>query len=132
MNICERCNKKYGYSHKCITLEELKERIKLRDKERDKNPARKLKKSEYRKSHPEIIAKISKRWNDNNKEKRSAHRIAYRALLSGKIIKQPCKDCGRTDDVEMHHMDYSKPLDVIFVCPTHHKKYDDIRKESTK
>ncbi len=31
-----------------------------------------------------------------------------------------CSDCGETK-VEAHHEDYSKPLDVEWLCKKHHK-----------
>jgi hypothetical protein len=29
--------------------------------------------------------------------------------------------CGTQDRVQAHHEDYSRPLDVVWLCPTHHK-----------
>lgn len=40
-------------------------------------------------------------------------------IKRGKIIKQPCKICGDLN-VQAHHNDYSKPLEVEWLCPTHH------------
>ena len=37
----------------------------------------------------------------------------------GKVIKSPCSICG-CEKVEAHHHDYSKPLDVIWLCRKHH------------
>lgn len=39
-------------------------------------------------------------------------------LKRGKIIRQPCRDCGA--EAQMHHPDYSKPLEVIWLCREHH------------
>ena len=52
-------------------------------------------------------------------EKRRAHTIARRAILAGILIPQPCDRCGTTS-VDAHHDDYSKPLDVIWLCRAHH------------
>lgn len=41
------------------------------------------------------------------------------AIASGKLIKQPCTVCGDTK-VQAHHTDYSKPLDVTWLCIKHH------------
>jgi len=40
-------------------------------------------------------------------------------ILAGRLKKLPCKMCG-TEDVDAHHEDYSKPLDVLFLCKSHH------------
>lgn len=40
-------------------------------------------------------------------------------LRRGHLIPEPCAHCGE-DLVEMHHPDYSKPLEVIWLCrPCH-------------
>lgn len=44
-----------------------------------------------------------------------------RAVKSGRLVKQPCEVCGLTA-VQAHHDDYSKPLDVRWLCITHHAK----------
>ena len=50
---------------------------------------------------------------------RSAHKAVHRAILRGALIRQPCEVCGRKD-THGHHDDYSKPLDVRWLCPPHH------------
>lgn len=37
----------------------------------------------------------------------------------GKLLPQPCEDCGAAD-VEKHHDDYSKPLAVVYLCRACH------------
>ena len=39
-------------------------------------------------------------------------------LGKGRIVKQPCR-CG-AENVQAHHPDYSKPLDVVWLCPGCH------------
>ena len=41
------------------------------------------------------------------------------AIQSGKLIRLPCVQCGCIKS-EGHHHDYSKPLDVIWLCKKHH------------
>lgn len=36
----------------------------------------------------------------------------------GKVAKKPCRECGQP--AQAHHADYSKPLDVIWLCRKHH------------
>lgn len=99
--------------------------LKVRDK------ARYLKEREYRlernkiymssekgkQSHKESV----KKWQDNNREKRAAHVILGNAVKYKKIVKQPCTVCGELK-VEAHHDDYSKPLDVVWLCVKHHNQ----------
>lgn len=55
----------------------------------------------------------------NKIKARKLYRIA---LNKGKLIKKPCKVCG-TDNVEGHHIDYSKPLEVMWLCRKHHRQW---------
>ncbi len=45
---------------------------------------------------------------------------AQRAIKSGRLVRQPCRDCGSVK-VHAHHEDYNKPLDVVWLCETHHR-----------
>lgn len=42
-----------------------------------------------------------------------------RALKSGRLVQQPCEVCGKEKSVA-HHEDYTKPLDVKWLCTLHH------------
>jgi hypothetical protein len=39
-------------------------------------------------------------------------------LKRGKITQKPCEVCGEL--AQMHHDDYSRPLDVRWLCREHH------------
>lgn len=41
-------------------------------------------------------------------------------IKRGKIIPQPCSICNSLDNIEAHHEDYTKPLEVIWLCREHH------------
>ena len=43
------------------------------------------------------------------------------ALRDGVLKKGKCRDCGSAE-VEAHHPDYSKPLEVIWFCRKHHRQ----------
>jgi hypothetical protein len=57
-------------------------------------------------------------------EKYKARDILHKAVVSGKVVPMPCEDCG-AQRVEGHHKDYSKPLDVAWLCIEHHRYYHD-------
>ncbi len=48
-----------------------------------------------------------------------ARSYAYTYFKRGKLIRQPCEMCG-SEESQMHHSDYSKPLDVRWFCRVHH------------
>lgn len=54
-------------------------------------------------------------------EKFNAQQTLNRNVRLGRIAKMPCAFCG-AEKVHGHHPDYSKPLEVIWVCPIHHKQ----------
>jgi hypothetical protein len=58
-----------------------------------------------------------------HKDKHNARKIFSYELRMGRIKRQPCKICG-DEKSEGHHEDYSKPLDVIWLCREHHIEAD--------
>lgn len=53
-------------------------------------------------------------------EQRETARLNFRsAVLKGSIIPKPCAVCGDSKS-EGHHFDYTRPLEVIWLCKTHH------------
>lgn len=56
---------------------------------------------------------------ERNPEKRVAHIKTGNAIRDGILVRQPCEVCGAAR-VEAHHDDYSRPLDVRWLCTKHH------------
>lgn len=50
-----------------------------------------------------------------------AKKALQSAVYSGKIQRLPCEKCGNPN-THAHHHDYSKPLEVRWLCALHHKK----------
>lgn len=56
------------------------------------------------------------------KKYNSKNLIRTKAWIAARCIElRPCGTCGATPS-HKHHPDPSKPLDVEFLCPSHHKK----------
>jgi len=55
----------------------------------------------------------------------AAHDAVAAAIKKGFLERQPCQMCGTTNHVHAHHDDYSKPLDVMWLCPVHHRARHD-------
>jgi hypothetical protein len=49
---------------------------------------------------------------------RYAYCVVRQALRLGVIQREPCAMCGR--EAVAHHPDYSKPLDIQWLCQSHH------------
>lgn len=54
--------------------------------------------------------------------KKRAQAAARYAIKSGRLQRLPCEVCGVTP-TEAHHDDYSQPLNVRWLCPTHHREH---------
>ena len=52
-----------------------------------------------------------------------AAQVVTRARASGRLIPQPCEECGEPETVHAHHDDYSQPIDVRWLCPKHHREW---------
>ena len=78
-----------------------------------------------RKSRPERKAQQSarvRRMRENRPERERARYLTSNAIRDGRLVRQPCEVCGATE-VEAHHDDYSKPLDVRWLCFTCHRAH---------
>jgi hypothetical protein len=67
-------------------------------------------------------------WTLRNPEKCKAQSELKYAVRTGRITKDPCEVCGATDLVHGHHEDYSRPLEVLWLCPTHHAELHRLRR----
>lgn len=60
-------------------------------------------------------------------EKAAAHLAVKVAKRRGELVPQPCETCG-VARAHAHHEDYSKPLDVRWLCrPCHHAEHGGFR-----
>lgn len=85
-------------------------RVKLRNYNRNYNRV-------YRKNNGYANEKKS---NKKFPEKVKARELARYAIRIGLIKRDRCEFCKNTK-VHAHHDDYSKPLEVRWLCPVHHK-----------
>ena len=107
LNICKSCVKlrvrKHRFSH---------DHVREYDKRRyQDDPKRKRKMSEN-----------AKLWRIKNPDGYRAHYLVSNAIRDGRLKKMPCEICGDPKG-HAHHEDYSKPLEVSWLCPTHHQRH---------
>ncbi len=89
-------NKKDGYGYRCKQCDSLRVRKRTDNTKHQNN------------------------WKLKNPIAYKAHRAVRTALANGFIVKTVCIVCGNKS--EAHHADYSRPLDVVWLCRKHHKE----------
>lgn len=66
-----------------------------------------------------------------NPEKKAAHTAVSNAVRDGRIVKMPCAFCGCDTNLEAHHHDYDKPLDVTWLCRPCHRRFHALERMAT-
>lgn len=64
-----------------------------------------------------VYGRKRKEWDDKLK----ARTLLHTAVRRGHVKREPCAVCGGLV-VEAHHADYSKPLEVTWLCKAHHSE----------
>lgn len=122
LNKCKDCTRKDTISNRNKNIEYYREY----EKKRSDLPHRVQARREYAKTEKGRNAgnRAKKRYILRNPEKTQAHRKLNNSLRSKKITKPShCECCGKhSKRIEGHHEDYTKPLDVEWLCPSCHAK----------
>ena len=119
MSICKACHRANVRAHRLANPEHYRQY----ESARASLPHRVEARLEYQQT-PEgrAAANRGKRaYLDRNPVKRAAHIAVGNAIRDGRLMRQPCEVCG--DVAQAHHDDYSKPLDVRWLCTTHHAEW---------
>lgn len=113
--ICE-CGKQKKSSRKIYCDDCLKTRRNEKDKERRLNLRNLLVKKG-------IIVEKKPLTEDEKVIRKAARDILQRSIKQGRIKRLSCEKCGSSINVEAHHDDYTKPLEVIWLCREHHAEH---------
>ncbi len=113
------------------------EKVRGNEKKYQNKEEARLNKAIYRKKYyaenRERLLAVNKKWRDTNrkylnelskgerKEKIRVRLSLRYAVKKGLIEKKPCEKCGNVRS-QGHHIDYKKPLDVIWLCQKHHSE----------
>lgn len=126
--ICERCqtekpleefyrnrSRPQGRSYWCKDCCKLYERLPHRKGRHTKwrnSPKGKLKTKQYSQEHYQ-----------GEKPKQKARSAIHRLIKMGIVKRMPCEICGDGNS-QGHHPNYSKPLEVMWLCQSHHYDLD--------
>jgi hypothetical protein len=72
------------------------------------------------------ISELKRRADPRYRKMKRAKAIVAKARRMGKLTPKPCEICGNPD-TQAHHEDYTKPLEVKWLCLHHHRRADFIR-----
>ena len=106
LNNCKVCKKRESIERR---FGDRREYVLEYDRQRAKAPHRKEQKK-----------RINLEYYKNFKDRKKAGTKLRYAVAKGLIQPMPCLCCG--EKAEAHHPDYSRPLDVVWLCPSHHKQ----------
>lgn len=118
---CKECIKAAVKKHRQENLE----RVRAYDRMRGSMPHRVAARAEYAKTqaYAQSHSAAAARWAAKHPERRKANIIVGNAVRSGKLIPWPvCAVPECCDKPQGHHPDYSRPLDVVWLCPAHHEE----------
>ena len=110
-----------------IRYQNNKETIKRRSRQWSKDNPKKVSANyeKWAKNNPKKIAEFAKKSQERQikkfPEKVRARNLVNTHIKRGKLKMQPCEICANPKS-EAHHEDYSKPLDVTWLCKKHHDK----------
>ena len=109
VNKCKECTKKSVTIHRENNID----KIRSYDRDRSKLPHR-----------MKLNTKTTKKMREDLPHVYKAHTALNNALRDGKIIKPTvCSVCKKDRRLHGHHDDYSKPLDVKWMCAVCHKAF---------
>ena len=97
---------------------------KNRDKKRAANNA-------YHSRNSGKRAQATAAYRARHPEHRAAHQAVQTAIRNGSLEAKPCSVCGIAK-AAAHHDDYGKPLEVVWLCHTHHMERHAMLKEREK
>ena len=103
---CVECSKKASRKRNA----DKKAEIAAYERERNKRPERKKQR-----------AASQERYRQRNPDKKRARNAVNNAIRDGKMTRHPCGVCGEKK-AQAHHHDYSKPLDIRWLCFKCHRE----------
>lgn len=121
LNKCKECTKSQEEARRIENMKNpewvLQEMDRQREKERRRREQGKVRKETLEESRVRLL-----RYRGGDAVRKKAHHITSAAIRDGKLKKKPCEVCGHPL-VQAHHDDYSKPLEVRWLCVQHHNEH---------
>jgi hypothetical protein len=94
----------------------------------DKKPEEEARKKRWNEENPERVQAYTEAWQRRNIAKVKAARKARYARTKGRLERESCEACGSDVEVDGHHEDYARPLDVQWLCRSCHAAHHRVRR----
>ena len=119
LNKCKECAKEDVRNTRADRVDYYREF----DRKRNMKPARVRARKAYLKTPAGKAARAAtiQRYQSKFPDKKKATMAVNNAVRDSRLIKKPCEECG-AKKVEAHHANYSKPLEVLWLCNKHHRQ----------
>ncbi len=133
LNKCKECTKKDVHGNREENLEYYREYDRKRANQPERVDMRRKVNEEWRRSGKR--AEYLRKWLLEHPEVKKATTAVHNALRDSKLTKPNCcSECGiKTSDLEAHHPDYSKPLEIQWLCIKCHtdkrRRYPKVQEE---
>lgn len=116
LNKCKDCTKKDVRQHRLANPETVREN----DRKRGASPHRVAARQ-----------KAARNEKEQNPDRWKARVTLGNAVRDGRVKKLPCAFCAAENSLEAHHHDYSKPLDVTWLCTPCHRRFHTLERIAT-
>lgn len=134
---CKDCIKERVKQHRVENIEKIREYDRNRPNAEERVRKNSDRMQRYKTENPKKYKEYSdskKKWAKENKDKRNAQNSLSRAVLRGKVKRlYKCEKCEESENIQGHHPDYNKPLEVIWLCPkchgAEHKRLNEIKRK---
>ena len=122
---CKICGKRYIRKDSIHGTQICSEKCKIKHdsiRKQAKLDANRITHSTHKYRYPKSSRKSIEKWTAKNKIKKDAHlKLRYNVKM-GRIKKSSiCFICGDNTLLHGHHQDYSRPLDVVWLCAKCHQ-----------
>lgn len=134
---CKACVSKYKKDYYAANIDRIRKRRRehyvanadrIRERSREyyvsNTPACSERRRQYYQDHHEEIRRYFRRYRQDNPSKVKAQNVVNSLVRNGTITRpDTCSACGGGGRIEAHHDDYSKPLDIQWLCRSCHRRH---------
>jgi len=132
VNKCKECTRRYSHSYYCANKAKYRERNRAAWADPKKRERRAAGDRRYRDAKRDSgeTAEAARQFRRAFPERESARTAVYRAVRKGRLIRpESCSKCRSVCRLDAHHSDYSRQLEVEWLCRRCHREVHRLEKE---